>query len=195
LLHVRVHRLVGEEKRERLAALALHVIDGAIGEDVGDIPLHGALLAVFPEDGIDDFALSAEAHPMVVAGARPRVVAHVPFTDMRRFVAQPLQLQVIVGQAMAHRIAPHVIDDAVAARVLPRHDGGAVGRAQRRGMEGVGEARALARDAVDVRRLHVRMTGGAGLVEAQVVDQDDDEVGLHQLILMFSSLTRWPYFS
>ena len=44
-------------------------------------------------------------------------------------------------------------------------------------MEGVGEHAALLRDAVDVRGLHVRMPGYAGLVEAQVIDQDHDEIG------------------
>ena len=41
------------------------------------------------------------------------------------------------------------------------------------------EHRAFGRQAVDVRRLHVRVAAGAEFVVAQVVDQDDDEVGLH----------------
>src|SRR6185503_3383158 len=75
--------------------------------------------------------------------------------------------------------APDVVDDAVARRVLAGEDRGAVRRAQRRGVERVGEHRALVRQAVDVRRLHVRMSRRAGFIEAQVVDQDHDQVGLH----------------
>src|SRR4029079_3985968 len=85
-------------------------------------------------------------------------------------------LGVIVRQPVAHRVARHVIDDAVAACVLPSHDRRAVRRADRRGMERALKERALARDPVDLRCLHVRMTACAEFVVAQVVDQDDDEV-------------------
>jgi len=38
--------------------------------------------------------------------------------------------------------------------------------------------RTPSRDAIDVRRLHVRMPSGAEFIEAEVVDQDDEEVRL-----------------
>ena len=63
----------------------------------------------------------------------------------------------------------------------------------------VGEARALVRQPVDVRRLHVGMTRRAGLVEAQVIHQDDDEIGLFLVLrgdsghfLMAQSLAMTP---
>src|SRR5204863_731883 len=67
---------------------------------------------------------------------------------------------------------------AVAAGILPGHNRGAVRRADRRGVESPLEDRSLVRDAIDVRRLHVGMPAAAEFVVAQVVDQDDDEVGL-----------------
>src|SRR5687768_5330746 len=82
---------------------------------------------------------------------------------------------------MAHRVAADVVDDAVARGVLAGEDRGPVGRAKRRSVEGIRETRALGGEAVDVRRLHVRMPGGAGLVEAQVVDEDDNQIRLHSL--------------
>ena len=102
----------------------------------------------------------------------------MPLADMGGLVAQPLQDGVIVGQAVAVGVARHVVDDAVPAGVLAGDDRGAVGRAERRRMERLGEHRALVADAVDVRRLHVGMAADAELVEPEVVDQDDDEIGL-----------------
>ena len=101
----------------------------------------------------------------------------MPLADVRRAVAALLEREVVVRQPVAHRVARHVVDDAVAAGVLAGQDRGAVRRADRRGMEGALEQRALAGEPVDVRRLHVGMAAGAELVEAQVVHQDDQEVG------------------
>jgi len=190
LLHVRMHRLVREEKRERLVALSPDVLDGALRKDVGDIALDPMLGAVFPQHRVHDLSLAAERQPVVVAGPRARVVAHVPLADVCGFVAEPFQLEVVVREAVAHCVAPDVVDDAVAARVLAREDRSAVGRAQRRGVERVQELRALVREAVDVGRLHVRMPGRARLVEAQVVDEDDKEVRFHRALIAVGCRAR-----
>jgi hypothetical protein len=95
---------------------------------------------------------------------------------MGGLVAQLLQDDVIVGQAMAVRVARHIVDDAVPAGILAGQDRGAVGRAERRGMEGRGEHRAFVADPVDVRRLHEGMAADAQLVELQVVDQHDQNI-------------------
>ena len=50
-------------------------------------------------------------------------------------------------------------------------------RAERRRDEGVAEDDAFAGDAVDVRRLDERMAGEAQVVPAQIVNQDEDDVG------------------
>src|SRR5688572_6238859 len=173
-----MHRLVREEQRPRLAAPALDEAQRHAIEQVGDVALLLHVLAVLVEPRVVDAAVAVEAHPVVVAGPRPAVVAHVPLADVRGLVAELAQLEVVVRQAVAHRVARHVVDHAVAAGVLPGHDRGAVRRADRRGVEGALEQRALARQAVDVRRLHVRMAAGAELVVAQVVHQDHQQVGL-----------------
>jgi hypothetical protein len=174
---VGVHRFVREEERERLLPFPSHEFDRAGIQDIGHVALDLVLAAIFPEDRVDELALPLEAHPVVVPGPRARVVAHVPLADVRRLVAERLQRDVVVVQAMARDVAPDVVDDAVARGVLASQDRGAVRRAQRRRVEGILEHRALVSEAVDVGRFHVRMTRGAGFVEAQVVDQDHDQVG------------------
>ena len=120
--------------------------------------------------------MAREADPAVVARPRPARIAHVPLADMGGLVAQLLQDDVIVRQAMAVRVARHIVDDAVAARILAGQDRGAVGRAERRGVEGRREHRAFMADAVDVRRLHVGMAADTQFVEPEIVDQHDQEI-------------------
>jgi hypothetical protein len=79
---------------------------------------------------------------------------------------------------MAVGVARHVVDDAVAAGILAGDDRGAVGRTERRGVEGRREHRALMADAVDMRRLHEGMAADPQLVEPEIVDQNDDEIRL-----------------
>ena len=175
---VGMHRLVGEEQREGFGPRLAQEVDGVFVQKIGDVAFVLALIAVDVQHRIDDRAVAREAHPAVVARPRPAGIAHVPFADMGGLVAQPLQDAVIVGQAMAVGVARHVVDDAVAAGVLAGDDRGAVGRAERRGVEGRREHRALVADAVDMRRLHVGMAADPQLVEPEVVDQNDDEVRL-----------------
>ena len=173
-----MHRLVGEEQREGFGPRLAQELDGVIVEKIGDVAFVLALIAVDVQHRIDDRAVAREAHPAVVARPRPARIAHVPLADMGCLVAQPLQDAVIVGQAVAVGVARHVVDDAVAAGVLAGDDRGAVGRAERRGVEGLREHRALMADAVDMRRLHIGMAADPQLVEPEIVDQNDDEVRL-----------------
>ncbi len=121
--------------------------------------------------------MSVVADPHVVAGTGLAVVTHVPLADVRGLVAQRLQIEMVVGQAMAGRVARHVVDDAVPARVLAGEDGRTVRRADGRGVKGPLEERTLTGDAVGVRRLHVGMAARAELVEAEVVDENEEDIG------------------
>ena len=119
-------------------------------------------------------------HPVVVTGPRLAVVAHVPLTQMRGFVAELLQFEVVIRNAMTRRVARDVVDNAVAAGVLPGKYRRAVGRANRRGVKRTVEHHALVRDAVDVRRFHIRVAACAEFVVAQIVDEDNQEIGFHR---------------
>src|SRR5262249_56219617 len=140
----------------------------------GDIALVPAFVAADGEHRIDDRAVVRETQPSVVARPRSARVAHVPLADMRRLVAQALQDDMVVGQAMAVGVARHIVDDAVSAGVLAGEDRGAVGRAERRGVEGRTEERAFPTDAGDMRRLHEGMRADGKVVEPEVVDPGDD---------------------
>ncbi len=161
-----MHRLVRKEKRERLLALALQKVDRQPVHDVGDVAAVLHVLAVVIQAGVVQFSVPVVADPRVVTGPRHAVIAHVPLADVRGLVPEPLQFKVVVRQAMAHRIARDVVDDAVPAGVLPTDDRGAIRRADRRRVKRALEDGTLAREPIDVRRLHVRMTTGAELVVA-----------------------------
>jgi hypothetical protein len=182
LERVRMHRLVREEERERAVALRLDEAHRALVQEIGDVAGLLDRAPVLVELGVEEAAVALEAHPQVVAGAGRGLVPHVPLADVRGLVAEPLQLEVVVRQPHAGGVACDVVDDPVPARVLAGEDRCAVRRADRRRMERPRERRALVGDPVHVRGLHVRVAAGAELVEAQVVDQDDEEVGfLHCL--------------
>ena len=171
-----------EEQREGRRALALDELDRELVQDVGDVAPVLDVAAVVVERRVHELAVAVVADPGVVARPRHAVVAHVPLADVRGLVTQPLEVEVIVRQPMTHRVARDVVDDAVAARVLAGDDRRAVRRADRRGVERALEQRALGGEPVDVRRLHVRVAARAELVVAQVVDQNDQEIGLHRRV-------------
>ena len=56
-------------------------------EEVGDVALHRSEGAVLEELRINELPLPAEADPGIVAGARARIVAHMPLANVRRFIA------------------------------------------------------------------------------------------------------------
>src|SRR5215470_5993472 len=176
LLGVGMHGLVGEEERPRPIVATTHELHGHLVHDVRDIAYVLHVAPALVQGGIVEPAVTVVADPHVVPGTRLAVVAHVPLADVRRLVAQLLQLEVIVGQAVARRVARHVVDNAVAARVLAGEDGRAVGGADGRGVERPVEEGTLVGDAIGVRRFHVGMAARAELVEAKIVDEDKEDV-------------------
>jgi hypothetical protein len=134
-------------------------------------------LALLVERRVVGSPLAGEAHPGVEAGARRGVVAHVPLAEEGRLVAARVQGLGEGLQAVAQEVAGHVVDHTVARRVLPGEDAGPVRRAQRHRVEGPGEEGTFTGQPVAVRGFEVGMAGGAELVPAQIVDDDDDEVG------------------
>src|SRR5437899_72256 len=85
----------------------------------------------------------------------------------------------VIRQPMTHRVPRDVVDDAVTTCVLSRDNRRPVGRADWSGMKSALEQGAFVREAIDVRRFHVRMPACPELVIAQVVDQDHQEIGFH----------------
>ncbi len=103
LLRVRVHRLVREPQRPRLRVPALHEIDRHLVHDVGDVALALHVLALLVQLRIVQPAVAVVGDPEIVAGPRLAAVAHVPLADVRGLVAEPLQLEVVVGHAGGSR--------------------------------------------------------------------------------------------
>jgi hypothetical protein len=172
---VGVHGLVREVDEERLPARLLDEAQHLLGQQVGHVTLLDRARAVDVERGVDGLALARHADPVVESRTRAVVVPHVPLAKEAGAVACTLQRQRKHGQTMAG--PRRVVDDAVRVRVLAGQQARAAGRAQRRGGECIGEARTLAREAVDGRCLDERMPAHPEIVPTHVVDQDHDHVG------------------
>jgi hypothetical protein len=178
LMRVRMHRLVSEKERPWPIVLSGDELHRQGIHEIGHIAGVSNILAVVVESRVDDLAMPVIAHPQVIAGARHAVISHMPLADVRGQVAELLQLDVVIRQPVAHRVARHVVDDAVTTCVLAGHDRSAVRRADRRGVESSLEKHAFGSQPVDVRRLHVGVAARAELIVAQVIHQDDEEIGL-----------------
>lgn len=176
LLGVRVNRLVGKKERKRLVVAAINEVKRKLVHDVGDVAAVMTVPSVMVQHRISEPAVPVIAHPAVITGSWAPVVAHVPFADMRGFITQPLQLQMIVGQPMAHGITRHVVDDAVAAGVLPTQNRSPIGRTDRRGVKGSRKQSALMSDPINMRRLHVGVSARAKFVIAQIINQDHQQI-------------------
>jgi hypothetical protein len=170
-----MNRLVGEIHEKRRVAWPIDEPLDVAGQKVGGVALVLDALSVDVQRRVDCFALAGHRHPMVEARARAVVVAHVPLAEEAGAIAGLLQFEREHRQRMT--FASRVVDDAVRVRILAGQETGPARRAQRRRGERVGEARALAGQPVHVRRLDERMSGGAKVVPAHVVDQDEDDVG------------------
>ena len=173
-----VHGLVRQVEKERpiLAAL-LQPVDRVIGQLVGDVAALRHRFAVDVEAVLAGKvrALTAKADPAVETGLRRIAVAtHVPLADERRLVAGLLQMLRKERRPRRDRIV--VVDDAMTMRVESGQDRRAARGAQRRRNERVAEVDAVARERVEVRRLEPRVPQEAERVEAQVVDEDEDDV-------------------
>jgi hypothetical protein len=103
-----MHRLVGEKKRERLAAFPLEEFEREIVQQVSDIARALLVRAVDVELRVLDAPMPVERDPVVVAGPWLAVVAHVPLADVRGLVAAALQREVVIRQPVAHCIARDV---------------------------------------------------------------------------------------
>lgn len=136
----------------------------------------------------------------LVGVARLEVVPEVPFAEVGGGVAgipQPLGECVVVGTQSRERVRDehsciprretfdelHLLDvacrrgDARACRVLSGHDARPRRRAERAGGEGVGEPDPAGGEAVDVRRLVERAAKTAEIANAEVIREDQHDVG------------------
>ena len=155
----------------------LQKVFGVVGEDVGDVARRLHLLAVDVERRIVVDALPLEADPAVEAGARRVVGPHVPLAGVGRLIAGVVQQPRPGDQLMADSVVVAVAQDFVRAHVAAGQEARAARRTERRGHEGIRENGALARDSIDVRCLHEGMAETTERVVAQIVDQDEQEIG------------------
>lgn len=174
-----VYGFIGEVEEEGFFVLLLsEPLDGLGGEDIGVIASEGLVFAVDVEFGIEVGTLAFEADPVVEAGARAIVVvAHVPFADEGCLVS--VFLEVLREEDCAGRDGALVIDHAVMVHVLAGEDGGAAGRAEGGGDEGIGEVGAFGGEPVEgggfqpFRAVRVK----AHEVVTVVVTQYEDDIG------------------
>ena len=82
-------------------------------------------------------ALSFNTDPIIDAGTRAVVEAHVPFADESGFVAGVVKQLWKSDQLVALRIARRIVDDAVLMRVLAGEKAGAARRTKWGGDERV----------------------------------------------------------
>ena len=175
---VRMDRLVRQVEEERpLPAPALQPVDGVVGELVGDVAAlrHGLAVDVEPVARRQIGALPSETHPPIEPGLRRiALAAHVPLAHKGGVV--PGGLQVLRKERRAGGNRRVVVDDAMAMRVLAGEHRRAAWRTERRGDKRVWQAHAAPGKRIDVRRLEPRVPGDAHRVEAQVVDEHEDDV-------------------
>ncbi len=174
---VRVKGLVSEEQHEGLFSLAREKIDGAIGEEVGDVALHLPRGAILVKVRVDRLPLPLHAHPVVEARPPGLVVSHMPLSEKRGVVAGGVEnprkrLKLVTSLAPVG-----VVRDPVSPGVETGQDVGAARRAERCRCEGVRETNAFTGDAIDVRRFHEGVTVGADVVPAEIVYDHHEEVG------------------
>ncbi len=74
-------------------------------------------------------------------------------------------------------VVGEVVPDAVVAVVHPRHEAAARGGTDGRARVGLGEPQALGGQPIEVRRLDLLLPVGAEITVAEVVGQDEDDVG------------------
>ena len=103
------------------------------------------------------------------------VLAHVPLAHVGGLVAGFVQAHRPVGEGGGK--LGEIIRHAVGVRVSAGEDRRPARRAERRRAEHVRKAHAFVGDAIDVRRLERRMPGAAHRVPADVVAEDEQDVG------------------
>ena len=156
-------------------------VHGEVGQQVGRIALVLGPHAVDVQRRVGVRTLAPKRHP--VLEPRPRVVAgaaHVPFAHEGGLVSGGLQPDRERRQIRGHRGA--VVEHLVGVRIETRQDRRTARRAERRGDECVLEQDALLGQAVEVRRLEVRVAHTKP-VEPLIVGEDEDDVARPGLIL------------
>ena len=131
-----------------------------------------------------------ETVPAGMMGRIVGVVAQVPFADAGRGVA--LRLERLgdgdfAGRQAAGRVPPQnavaVVAHAAADRVAAGEQGGPAGRADLGGGVEIGEPHPFGGHAVEVGRADARMPVAAQVAPAEIIRQDDDDVGPGRLPL------------
>ena len=133
--------------------------------------------AVDVELRVERLALAAHGDPARESRPRAVVIAHVPLAEEAGPVSGCRQRLRKCLEPVARGIARGVVDDAVRVTVLAGQDRRPARRAERGGGERVAKGDAFAGHAIDRRRLDEGMTRKAEIVPAQVVDEDDDDIG------------------
>lgn len=172
-----MNRLVGEVHQKRSVPLPLDEPDGPVGEDIRDVAVDLMQPPVLVQLGIDRAPLPRHPDPVVEPRSRRRVVVHVPFTQEGGLVPDRVERTGKSLEPMARVVAGHVVDDPVSRGILARQEACPVGRAQGDGVERVREQRTFTGQTVDVGGFEIRVAGGAELVPAEVVHDDNHEVG------------------
>ena len=169
-----MNRLVRQVREEWPLPRILDEPFDVIGEQIGRIAASAHPPAVDVQRRIDGLPLSRHPHPMIETGTRTVIVAHVPLAEERGAIPRALQGCREEGEMIA---APRgVVDDTVRMRVLARQETGAAGGTERRRRKRVDESDSLAGQPIDVRRFDERVTGGAEIVPAHVVDEHHHDV-------------------
>lgn len=175
--NVGVDGFVGEVEAEGFVAFLVDEVDGVIGEDIGDVAFGLDGFSVDVEGRIEGFALAGEGDPVIEAGAGRVVDAHMPFAEEGGGVAVVVEEAGPGFERVALAGTVGVVGDSVLEGILTGEECGAAGGAEGCGDEGVFEAGAFAGKAVGIGGLGEGMAGAAELVEAEIVDEDEDDVG------------------
>ena len=150
---------------------------GAFGKNIRDVTRHAGQPTVFVELGVGHLALPFHRHPIVETRPRRGIVTHVPLADEAGVIAGGVEVSRKGGQRVAARTAIGVVEDTVVARFEAGKNIRAARGTERRDREEVFKLCALAREAVEMGRARERVAGGAEIVETQIVDDHEQDVG------------------
>ena len=170
--------LVLVQQAEWLRAAAAQEVEGEVGRNVGGIAGLFALLPVDDEVGIEVHALSGQHLPFVESAG---LLAQVPFSNQAGAISGLLEQLRKCRQAGVEFFDGigllGIASDAVDVGIAAGQDRCTARSAEGVGAASVGKARALAGQAVHVRRLQQRMARAAHLGVLLVVGHHQQDVG------------------